>query len=385
MQTRLAPPSADALAASAQLKQIVVDAIAAASGWISFARYMELALYTPGLGYYAGGSRKFGAEGDFVTAPEMTPLFGRALARQVAQILQASAPEVIEVGAGSGRLAVDLLSALDALGCAPQRYRILELSGELRARQAATLADDAPQFLERVEWLDRLPERISGCLVANELLDAMPTHTVRWGEDFVLEIGVGVDAHGDLIGVERPADETLRLAAQAVPVSAPYCGEIGLAARAWVAEIAERLECGAMLLIDYGVSAHELYHPQRNGGTVRCHYRHTVHDDAFWHPGLTDITSHVDFSAVAEAGFAAGLDVLGYASQANFLLNCGVGELLLAQRAASDGADGFQAQNAVNRLIAPNEMGELFKVIALGRGIDAPLLGFMRGDRVHTL
>jgi SAM-dependent MidA family methyltransferase len=358
---------------------------------------MELALYAPGLGYYSGGSRKFGANhegGDFLTAPELTPLYAQALARQVAQVLDASAPQVMEAGAGSGQLAADLLAALDALGRAPERYQILELSGELRARQQATLAAQVPRLAGCVEWLDELPERFSGCLVGNEVLDAMPTHALRWDDEGagVLERGVGL-VDGRLTVAERPAVGALLAAAQALPVVAPYCSEISLAARAWVAEMARRLEQGALLLVDYGLPRHELYHPLRDGGTLRCHYRHRVHEDPFWFPGLSDITSHVDFTAVAEAGFDAGLEVLGYTSQANFLINCGIGEMMLGLRvgagdtasAGDANAADLRARGAVNVLISPNEMGELFKVIALGRGVTAPLLGFMRSDRVHAL
>ena len=387
----LPAPGPDASAASAALTDIIAAEIAVRGGWMSFARYMELALYAPGLGYYSGGSRKFGVEGDFLTAPELTPLFGQSLARQVAQILAASSPLVIEAGAGSGRLAADLLPALAALGCEPERYQILELSGELRARQEATLAEHAPEFFDRVEWLDELPERFSGCLLGNEVLDAMPTHALRWSDESsrpgVLERGVGL-AEGRLIFAERPATGALLATANALAVQAPYRGEISLAARSWVSELARRLEQGAMLLIDYGLPRHELYHPQRDGSTLRCHYRHRVHDDPLWFPGLSDITSHVDFTAVAEAGFDAGLEVLGYISQANFLINCGVGELLQERRVgAGDTADmtDLRARGAVNVLLSPNEMGELFKVIALGRGVPGPLLGFSRGDRVHAL
>jgi len=411
MQADLPEASGEALAASEALTQIVAAEIAASGGWMSFARYMELALYAPGLGYYSGGSHKFGGHrvgGDFLTAPELTPLFGRALARQVAQILAASSPEIIEAGAGSGRLAVDLLLALDALGCAPQRYRILELSGELRARQQATLAEHAPQLADRVDWLDQLPERFSGCLLANEVLDAMPTHVLHWSDEApapgILEGGVAL-ADGRLAMAERPASTALAVAAMAVatelPVAPPYRGEINLAARAWVGELARRLETGALLLIDYGLPRHELYHSQRDGGTLRCHYRHRLHDDPLWLPGLSDITSHVDFTAVAEAGFDAGLDVLGYISQASFLMNCGIGELLdvatvgaggtASERDTVPGAAGditaaeLRQRGAVNVLISPDEMGELFKVIALGRGVPEPLVGFARNDRVHAL
>jgi SAM-dependent MidA family methyltransferase len=385
-QADLPEPSAEARAASELLGAVITAEIAARGGWMSFARYMELALYEPGLGYYAGGAQKFGdhAEGgDFLTAPEITPLFAQALARQVAQVLSASSPMVIEAGAGSGRLAADLLPALDALGCLPERYRILELSGALRARQQATLAQRAPAYLERVEWLDTLPEHFSGCLLGNEVLDAMPTHAVSWGEDDCIEeIGVAIE-DDRLIEAARPAAGALLSAAQALSIEGPWRGEISLAVRAWISDLSRRLEQGALLLIDYGLPRHELYHPQRNGGSIRCHYRHRVHQDAFWYPGLSDITSHVDFTAVAEAGFDAGLEVLGYCSQANFLLNCGIGELL-GEVGAGDTAT-LRARGAVNVLLSPNEMGELFKVIALGRGVPGPLLGFARSDKVHTL
>jgi SAM-dependent MidA family methyltransferase len=385
-QADLPEPTAEARAASEMLGAVITAEIAARGGWMSFARYMELALYEPGLGYYAGGTQKFGdhAEGgDFLTAPEITPLFAQALARQVAQVLSASSPMVIEAGAGSGRLAADLLPALDALGCLPQRYRILEVSGALRARQQATLAQLAPAYLERVEWLDTLPEHFSGCLLGNEVLDAMPTHAVSWGEDDCIEeIGVAIE-DDRLIEAARPAAGALLSAAQALSIEGPWRGEISLAVRAWISDLSRRLEQGALLLIDYGLPRHELYHPQRNGGSIRCHYRHRVHQDAFWYPGLSDITSHVDFTAVAEAGFDAGLEVLGYCSQANFLLNCGIGELL-GEVGAGDTAT-LRARGAVNVLLSPNEMGELFKVIALGRGVPGPLLGFARSDKVHTL
>ena len=411
MAGELPQPSADAAAASHALTQIIVAEIQAAGGWMSFARYMELALYAPGLGYYSGGSQKFGESGDFMTAPELTPLFGQTLARQVAQVLMQISPNdpgrdktVIEVGGGSGRLAADMLLTLDELGCLPKHYFILELSGELRARQATTLAEFAPALAARVEWLDDLPPTFSGCLIANEVLDAMPTHAVRCDADGACERGVTV-ADGRLAWAEPSKDgrrfveaENRGLSPIDSPIDSidlvdlPYDGEISLAAQAWVATLARRLECGALLLIDYGLPQRELYHPSRNGGTIRCHYRHRVHNDPFWYPGLSDITSHVDFTAVAEAGFDAGLEVLGYANQASFLINCGIAELLQARKENSPVGAGdtlsnqsLRANGAVNLLISPNEMGELFKVIALGRGIEKPLLGFTQGDRTHAL
>jgi SAM-dependent MidA family methyltransferase len=379
----LPTPPQDAQTASRELCGRIAAAIAAADGWISFARYQEFALYEQGLGYYAGGSRKFGAEGDFVTAPELTPLFGFALARQVAQVLQASAPVVLEAGAGSGRLAADLLRGLETLGVAPQRYLILELSGELRARQRETIAHEVPQLAERVEWLSAMPESFSGCIVANELLDAMPVQALAWREAGLMERGVSLDADGGFIWSERPADPRLKTLAAELPVSAPYVSEAAPIARAWVAEWGRRLAKGAVILIDYGLPRREYYHPQRSGGTLRCHYRHRAHENPFWWPGLSDITTHVDFTAIAEAAHGAGLDVLGYTTQAAFLMNCGIGELLAERQAQAQ--DATKALGAVQVLLAPGEMGELFKVLACGRGVDVPLLGFSRGDRLHSL
>jgi len=383
----LPTPSADAQAASQELSRRIAKRIEAAGGWLPFFDFMDMALHLPGLGYYAGGSLKFGEAGDFVTAPELTPLFGQALTAQVVEVLAAIPnPSILEVGAGSGKLAADLLLALEARGALPVRYAILELSGELRARQQATLTANAPHLAGRVVWLNNLPEKFVGCVIANELLDAFPTHAVAWrhGErGGLMERGV-VQTDRGFGWAERPAQGALAEAMAAFPVEAPFEGEISLAARAWVAEWGQRLEQGALLLIDYGLPRHELYHPQRHRGTLRCHYRQRAHDNFFWWPGLSDITSHVDFTAVAEAGFEAGLDVLGYTNQAGFLINCGIGELL-ARRQAAGGKQALSASGAVKVLLAPGEMGELFKVIALGRGIATPLLGFRRGDQCHAL
>jgi SAM-dependent MidA family methyltransferase len=386
MKSSLPEPSESAKEVSRELSRRIAAEIGSGGGWLSFARYMELALHCPGLGYYGGSAQKFGASdegGDFVTAPELTPLFGQTLAKQVEQIMAASAPVIMEVGAGSGRLAADLLLALDAAGQMPDRYLILELSGELRARQRETITAAAPNLLDRVLWLDRLPETFSGCVVANELLDAMPVHAVAWRAEGLMERGVSVE-DDRFVWAERPAPEYLVRAANTLPVAAPYESEIGLAAAGWIAEWARCLEHGVLLLLDYGLPRHEYYHPGRNGGTLRCHYRHRAHDGLFSWPGLSDITAHVDFTAAAEAGHGAGLDVLGYTNQANFLINLGLGEGL-ASRRERDEASALRAAGAVQMLISPNEMGELFKVIALGRGIEEPLLGFLRGDRTHTL
>ncbi len=383
----LPTPSPEAIAHSRRLSAAITREIGARGGWIPFARFMDMLLYEPGLGYYAAGAMKFGAAGDFVTAPGMSALFGRALARQVAQVMAMSAPAVLEAGAGTGRLAADLLAELEHLGQLPERYDILDLSPDLRERQQQTLAQAVPHLLPRVRWLDRLPAMFAGVVIGNELLDAMPANAIAWREDAIYERGVEFDGETGFAWGERPADGALLAAATEIgshyrlPVG--YESEIGMAARAWAAEWGHRLERGALLLIDYGFPRHEFYHPQRDGGTLMCHYRHHSHTDPFHLPGLQDVTVHVDFTAIIAAAHAAGLDLLGYTSQGQFLLNCGILDLLGGQ--PTDTADYVRAAGAANRLLLPQEMGELFKVIAIGRGIDEQLLGFASGDRSHRL
>lgn len=369
-------PSLEEQAVSLTLCEQISAQLAAAGGWISFADYMNSTLYSPGLGYYAGAGWKFGVKGDFTTAPELTSLFGHVLAKQVAQVLASSQPVILEAGAGSGQLAADLLNAIVDI----DRYFILELSNTLRLRQRETIEREAPSMLHRVEWCDRLPDSFAGCVIANELLDAMPVHAVALRPGGWMERGVVLHSENHFVWSERPAPAFLLNAASEISVAEPFDTEIGLMARAWVSEWGHRLTQGALLLIDYGLPRHELYHPQRDHGTLRCYYRHRLHDNPFWWPGLSDITAHVDFTALAEAGFDAGLDVLGYTNQATFLMNCGMGEPLAKHR-----AENPKTLGAAQLLLAPSEMGEIFKVLAMGRGITEPLLGFARGDRVHTL
>ncbi len=380
----LPPPAAEARSHSERVREAIARAIRAEGGWIPFARYMELALYAPGLGYYAAGARKFGASGDFITAPELTPLFGRALAAQLVELISRCEPNVIEVGAGTGILAADLLPELQAQVKRPVSYCILEVSAELRQRQAETLRSRDPRLAELVRWIDRLPARFSGVVLANEVLDVMPVRLVAWRDDGPYEQGVALAADGGFHWEERPARGALLEQALRIRAAPPYLSEIGLAARAWVKAWGDVLERGALLLIDYGFPRHEYYHPQRRSGTLRCHYRHRAHDDPFFLPGLNDITSHVDFTAIAEAGSEAGLALLGYRPQAEFLLDCGVLDLLAGTAQDSD-ARYLRSAADVQRLLSPAEMGELFKVMVLGRGIDAPLLGFRSGERSHTL
>ena len=384
----LPQPSPEALEQSGHLVARLHSLIEDQGGWISFATYMAEALYAPALGYYSGGARKFGAGGDFITAPELTPLFGQAIATQIQQIMELSAPHIIEAGAGTGLLAADLLLELELRGALPESYAILEVSGELRERQFDTLAAKVPHLAPRVRWLDSLPEHFSGALLANEVLDVMPVHIVAWRADGIFERGVALRESGQFVWADRPVSGKVAEAAEALarplPSEGEYVSELNLAGRAWIAELAKRLDKGAMLLVDYGYPRAEYYLDSRSTGTLLCYFRHHAHGDPFLWPGLNDITAFVDFTAIAEAGFEGGLDVLGYTDQANLLFNCGL-LACLARRAPETSPDYIRSAKAVQRLTGPHEMGELFKVIAMGRGIEQPLIGFLRGDRLHAL
>jgi SAM-dependent MidA family methyltransferase len=340
----------------------IVQEIAAAGGWIPFARYMQLALHEPGIGYYASGARKFGAGGDFVTAPELGSLFGRTLARQLRGF-----ERIVEVGAGTGALADVLTRELDC------EYWILETSAELRGRQRERLGD-------RARHLERLPEQVRGAVIANEVVDATPVHMVHWTAYGILERGVD----GGLAWADRPATGELLGAAEHIAVPVPYVSEIGLLARAWMRTLAQSLERGAIFVIDYGFPAREYYHPQRASGTLMCHYQHRAHADPFARPGDEDITAHVDFSALADAARAGGAEVLGFTSQAQFLVNCGITDVL-AQANAENALHYAPIAAQAQKLLSPAEMGELFKVLAVGTADCAPLIGFKDGDRSASL
>jgi len=371
--------------------------IEASGGAIDFSRFMELALYadgmsaraagqgwpdggfTPGLGYYSGGRQKFGQRGDFVTAPELGDVFARLLARPCADILTAIGNgNILEAGAGSGRLAASLLGELERMGRLPEHYYILDISSELRARQADLIQRTVPSLASRVEWLGELPKKFRGVVLANELLDALPVERFYIQNNEVRQQQVALKAD-QLIWTNRPADETVR--ARIAPLSLPdgYCSEIGLAAEAWTRSMADALEQGAVLFIDYGFPRAEFYHPQRTGGTLMCHYRQRAHTDPLILVGLQDITAHVDFTAIAAAGTGAGLDLLGYTSQAAFLIGGGL-EDIMADPAMPD-ATRLRLANEINRLTSPAEMGELFKVMALDRGVSNPIRGFALQDR----
>jgi SAM-dependent MidA family methyltransferase len=380
-------PTPDALAHSARVVAHIDKLIADSGGWISFADYMGAALYAPGLGYYAAGSRKIGSDGDFVTAPELTPLFAQALAVQVEAVLaQLPGGVLIELGPGTGRLAADLLVALAARGALPDRYCLLEVSPDLRERQRARLRERVPEGLRRIEWIDVLPREWRGVLLANEMLDAIPPHLIARRGGAWLERGVERGAAGGLRFCDRPLSHgALRDAARGCyPAEGDYLSEINPAAQALVTSLAARCAAGLLLAVDYGFPAGEYYHPQRKDGTLMAHYRHRTIDDPFFLPGLADVTAHVDFSAIAHAGVAGGMSVAGYATQARFLINCGILDAL-TRRGDPQSPAYIREAAAVQKLLSPAEMGELFKVLALTKHIDEDLVGFREGDQSHRL
>lgn len=381
----LPPPSLEALAHSHRLTDTIRQEIAQAGGWLGFDRYMELALYAPGLGYYSAGLEKFGAGGDFVTAPEISPLFGRCIARQAAQVLAETGGDILELGAGSGKLAVDVLMELERIGQLPQQYLILEVSGSLRQKQKERVESQISLPLaQKVGWLDTLPEHFTGVILGNEVLDATPVHLAAWKADGLFERGVGVK-HDRFSWQDRPLNQgSLWETASNLEVFPDHVSEIGLAASSLVTSLASMLERGVAILLDYGFPRREFYHPHRAQGTLMCHYRHQAHDDPFLYPGLQDITAHVDFTAVAEAAVDGGASLMGYCSQTHFLINCGITQLL-SEVSPSDAAAYLPLAAQAQKLLSPAEMGELFKAIAFGKGLQQPLLGFAVGDKRHTL
>ncbi len=392
--TGLPEPDAVASAHSARvLDQIRAD-ITATGGGISFARYMDLALYAPGLGYYRAGTRKFGPDGDFVTAPELSPLFSRCLARQCRQILeQIGGGAIIELGAGTGIMAADILRELQILATLPERYAILETSGELRQRQRQTLAKRTPDLLERVVWLDTLPEPgLRGIVLGNEVLDALPVERFRITANGPRRLRViwndadpATPTRTGLAWDEGGEDPELTAAVALIetglgrhlPVG--YVSEYVPHLADWVRAIAEPLAAGALLFVDYGYSHREYYHPERTDGTLLCHYRHRVHADPLILPGLQDITASVDFTAVADAARAAGLKLAGYTSQNYFLFGCGLMDLL-AEVDTADTVRYLEQVRQVKLLTLPGEMGDRFKAIALTRHVEIPLCGFSFRD-----
>jgi SAM-dependent MidA family methyltransferase len=357
--------------------------IAQRGGWITFDDYLEQVLYAPGLGYYSAGAAKLGAAGDFITAPEISPLFGACVARQCAPFLREGG-ELLELGAGTGALAAALLPRLAAAAALPARYSILEVSADLRERQRARLSSLDPELYARIQWLEALPARaLRGVIVANEVADALPFQCFLASANEYEERGVSLDARGWPIWAMRPASAMLRSELTRVAGSLPqpfapgYRSELCMRMGPWIAALASRLEAGCLLLFDYGLGRQELYHPQRDSGTLRCHYRHRAHEDPFLYPGLQDISAWVDFTRIAEAASAAGLEIAGYCTQAAFLLGAGIDAELAA---ATDVLERARLASAARSLMMPDEMGETFKAMALTRGAALPLEGFAVQD-----
>ncbi len=386
----LPTPHPETLALSEKLIKHIKQIMEEAGGMISFAEFMDLALYAPNLGYYSAGVRKLGEQGDFITAPEISPLFSKCLARQCQQILSNLEDAVIlEFGAGSGIMAADILLELESLNQLPSQYLILEISADLKQQQQITLAKKVPHLLERIQWLDSLPQQaLKGIILANEVLDAMPIHRFKINENSISEFYVTISEKNNepfaWKKVPVQVNNPLHIAINNLELDFPndYVSEINLTSTAWIKSVADILEAGVILLIDYGFPSREYYHVQRNQGTLMCHYRHHSHGNPLILAGVQDITAHVDFTAIANAALEAQLEVAAYSNQTNFLLACGLTDLL-SQIDFNNTKNYLQASQQVKKLILPHEMGELFKVMALTRQIDLDLLGFSQDDRAR--
>ena len=377
-------PSPAAQQSSANLQTLLAEEIRKHGNWIPFSRFMELVLYAPQYGYYTGGSHKIGNNGDFITAPTLTPLFARTLARQLQELLPQTAGNIYEFGAGTGQLAADLLNNLsDGIN----RYYIIEISPELAARQKDLIRTLAPQAAQKIVHLSALPETFDGIIIGNEVLDAMPVEIIRKDEGDSFE-HVGICLDNDRFTYSARPLHDLQLSALASlyfpKISSPYTSELHPQQYAFIRTLASRLEHGCMIFIDYGFDAAQYYHPQRNQGTLIGHYRHHVIHNPFDFIGLADLTAHVNFTDIAQAGTDAGLDLIGYLPQSHFLLNLGITELL-AQTGKTDSAAYIREAAAVQKLIDQHEMGELFKVIAFGKNINIDWTGFCFGDICHKL
>lgn len=386
----LPPLSAPELEHSARLVARIRAEIDASEGWISFARFMEMALYEPGLGYYSAGATKFGAQGDFITAPETSPLFSRCLARQCAEILGSlGGGAVLEIGAGSGTMAADVLNELETLDLLPSRYFILEVSADLRERQRATIAERSARHLARVEWLDAVPGKLSGVVLANEVLDAIPVDRFRIRSGVVNALGVSwhldhlawseTRARGVLPRQVRAIERQLEC-----PFPEGYTSEINLRVRPWLRSLARMLTTGVMLFIDYGLPRRQYYRPERAAGTLLCHFRHRYHEDPFVAVGLQDIGAWVDFTAIAEAAVDAKLAIAGFTTQAHFLMGLGI-DRLLHRAGEQELVDRVSLARQALLLTLPGEMGERFKVLALSRGVTGQLTGFALRDLAASL
>ena len=393
--TTLPTPDPVAATHSTRLLDAIRAEIAATDGAISFARFMDLALYAPGLGYYCAGTRKFGSGGDFITAPELSPLFSRCLAHQCREILaELPGGSILELGAGTGIMAADLLQELQTLNALPEQYAILELSGELRERQRQTLVARIPALMERVVWLNALPQPgFRGVILGNEVLDALPVERFRITAQGPRRLVV-IWTETGLACVEGEDDPAVTAMVAQIEADIGwwlpegYTSEYVLRLAEWLAALAQPLSAGALLFIDYGYPRRAYYHPERTTGTLLCHYRHRAHDDPLFLPGLQDITANVDFTAVADAALAVGLNVAGYTTQNYFLFGCGLMELLAEDEEKASLAMSMrylEQARQVKLLTLPGEMGDRFQAIALTRNLETPLRGFAFRDERNRL
>ncbi len=389
---QLPQPSTDAIEQSVLLQNKIINEINKNNGKITFAEYMRLALYAPGLGYYSAGSQKFGKSGDFVTAPEISPLFGYALAKQCQEIfLNSDVKSLFEIGAGTGILAATLLIELEKLNCLPDHYLILEISADLRQRQYETVLNKCPHLMSRMQWISEWPNKpINGIIIANEVLDAMPVHRFYLDNNVISEFYVIYENDQFNWSLQAPSSAELAIAIEHIkqtylPQINNYATEINLAMPSWIKQLSDCLNHGVILLMDYGFPSAEYYLADRNNGTLMCYYRHRAHDNPFLWPGLQDITAHVDFTRVAEAASNAGLSLSGYNSQAGFLLGCGVLDYFEQPINSMDNIDQFNLQQQFKQLTLPSEMGEIIKVIGFTRDLNISLRGFSLQDRQYNL
>jgi SAM-dependent MidA family methyltransferase len=385
--SNLTAPDATAQQYSDKLKATIKQKIHAAGGKISFADYMNLCLYAPGLGYYSAGSHKIGPGGDFTTAPEVSPLFSRCLAHHIKDVIsQLPQADILEFGAGDGIMAVDILLELQQINCLPEHYFIIEASADLRQRQGKLISKLIPELAERVQWLQKIPSSFIGVVVANEVCDAMPVHVLHFTNDIIKERYVQLNANGDFEWCEGElSSEDLLVSAKNIQRSIAnqdYVTEVNQQSKAWLNSVAESLDQGAVFIIDYGYPASSYYHPERDTGTLMCYYHHQGHDDVFFLPGLQDITAHVNFSALAQTAYDKGLDVAGFQTQANFLIAGGITELTTT---SNDELTLMQQSAEIKRLTLPSEMGETFKVLCLTRELEQLLPRIQLHDQRRLL
>lgn len=389
----LPPLTADEQTHSERLIALIRKECAVNNGWLAFDRFMELALYAPGMGYYSAGAHKLGAGGDFITAPEVSSLFSQCVASQCAEVLHnLTGGDVLEPGAGSGIMAVDVLLHLEKLNALPGRYFILEVSADLRQRQQRLLQQRIPHLFNKVTWLQSLPDDFSGCIIANEVLDALPVKRFAMINDVIHELGV-VWSDDHFIWQPHPADKTLNTAVDRLSAgighafSEGYCSEINLLLPDWIHSLASVMQRGVMIFVDYGLARKQYYSAARNTGTLNCFYKHLQHDDPFANIGVQDITAWVDFTSLAEAGTKAGLELLGFTTQANFLLGAGIDKLLADEMHGNEMTDAgrWKLSQQVQQLMLPNGMGESFKVMAFSKHCDVNLSGLAVRDLRHSL